>query len=68
MGNCNSDTITIEKHYSREFINKCRCGNSATITIKKHYSPEFINKCSCGNLTDAKKYFEADPNIDIHAY
>ncbi len=31
------------------------------------YSDEFINYCKDGDLINAKKYFEENPNIDIHA-
>ncbi len=31
------------------------------------YSGEFINYCENGDLINAKKYFEENPNIDIHA-
>jgi hypothetical protein len=39
--------------------------NSNSIVYKD--SPEFINYCKNGDLINAKKHYDENPNIDIHA-
>ena len=42
-------------------------GACPSIFTQKIYSDKFVDYCSNGDLTNAKKYFDENPNIDIHA-